>query len=95
MRSAWARGDHTAGPRRVEQTELDADGIGYFAHDAAERIDLADQVALGDAADGRVAGHLGDEVQIHGDHGGAAAHAGGGAGGFAPGVSGADDDDVE
>jgi hypothetical protein len=34
------------------------------SHYAAERIDLADDVAFGDAADRRVAGHLADEVEI-------------------------------
>ena len=52
--------------RGVEQAELDADGIGDFAHDAAEGVDFADEVALGDAADGGVAGHLRDEVEVHG-----------------------------
>jgi hypothetical protein len=51
-------------------------------------------VALGDAADGRVARHLRDQVQVHGDHGGAQAHARAGARGFAAGVTGADDHDV-
>jgi len=30
--------------------------------------DFTNQVTLGDAADGGVARHLRDEVQIHGDH---------------------------
>ena len=93
--SICARGDQTAGPRDVfKQAELDADGVGDFAHDAAERVDLPHQVTLGDAADGRVAGHLRDQVEIHGDHRGPEAHAGAGPGGLAPGVAGADHDDV-
>jgi hypothetical protein len=47
----------------VEQAELNAGGVGDDSHHAAERVDLAHQVALGDAADGRVAGHLGDVVE--------------------------------
>ena len=74
----------------VEQAELDADGVGDLAHDAAEGVDFADQMALGDAADGGVAAHLGDEVEVHGDEGGFEAHARGGHGGFAAGVAGAD-----
>ena len=50
--------------RGVEQAELDADGVGDLAHDSAERVDFAHQMALGDAADGGVAGHLRDEVEI-------------------------------
>ena len=75
----------------VEQTELDADGIGDLAHDAAQGVDFADQVALGDAADGRIAAHLGDQVHIHGDEGGLEAHARRGHGGLAAGVSRAHD----
>ncbi len=42
----------------VEQFEMDAGGVGGFAHQAVQRVDLADQVAFADAADGGVAGHL-------------------------------------
>jgi hypothetical protein len=51
-------------------------------------------VTLGNAADGGVAGHLRDQVQVHGDHGRLQTHSRGGAGGFTPGVTGADDNDV-
>ena len=78
----------------VEKAELDADGVGELAHDAAEGVDLAHQVPLGDASDGGVARHLRDQVEVHGDHGGAETHARASAGGFAPGVTGADDHDV-
>jgi len=62
-RRAWRPdGGAAAG---VEQAELGADGVGDFAHHAAERVDLAHEVRLGDAADRRFAGHLRDEVQIH------------------------------
>ena len=79
----------------VEEAELDAAGVGYFAHDAAEGVDFADEVALGYAADGGVAGHLGDEVQVEGEEGRAEAHARGGRGGFAAGMAGAYDQDVK
>jgi len=49
-------------------------------------------MALGDAADGGVAGHLRDEVKVKREQSGAQAHAGRGHGRFAAGVSGADDD---
>ena len=71
----------------VEQAELDADSVGHLAHDAAEGVDFADQVALGHAADGGIAAHLGDEVEVHGDEGGFEAHARRGHGGLAAGVS--------
>ncbi len=78
----------------IEQAELDSDRVRHFAHDAAERIDLAHQMALGDSADRRIAGHLGDQVEVHRDHGGAQAHAGAGPRRLAAGVAGADDHDV-
>ena len=79
----------------VEEAELDADGVGDFAHDAAEGVDFAHQVAFGDSADGGVAGHLRDEVEVEREECGAQAHARGGRGGFAAGMTRADDDYVE
>ena len=81
--------------RSIEQAKLDADRVGDFAHDAAEGIDFADQMALGNSADGGVAGHLRNEVDVQRVEGGLQAHAGRGHGGFASGVSGADHDYVE
>ncbi len=80
--------------RGIEQAELDADGVGDFAHDAAEGVDFAHEMALGDAANGGVAGHLRDEVEVEREESGAQAHARGGHGGFAASVSGAYDDYV-
>ena len=59
----------------VEQAELDADGVNHLAHDAAQRVDLAHQVALGDAAYGRIAGHLRDQVEVDRVESGLQAHA--------------------
>ncbi len=81
--------------RGVEQAELDADGVGDFGHDAAESVDLADDVSLGDAADGGVAGHLRDEIGVEGEQRGAQSHARRGHGGFAAGMTGADYGNVE
>ncbi len=89
-----ARAPDGGAARGVEQAELDADGVGDFAHDAAERVDLADEMALGHAADGRIAAHLRDEVEVHGDERGLEAHARGSHGGLAAGVAGADHDDI-
>ena len=79
----------------VQKAELDSYGVGDFAHDSAEGVDFADQVAFGDASDGGVARHLRDEIDVEGVKGSLESHAGAGYGGFAAGVSGADDDDVE
>ena len=58
-RSAWQRVARTAGPFEAFSVRhwMPA-AVGGLRHDAAERVDLLDQVALADAADGRVAAHL-------------------------------------
>lgn len=81
--------------RCVQETELDTDGISDFAHDSAESINFADQMAFGDSANSGVAGHLRDEIDIQGVEGGLEAHAGCGHGRLASGVAGADDYYVE
>ena len=43
-------------------------------HRAAQGVDLADDLALGDATDRRVAAHLADGVAVHRQQGGAQAH---------------------
>jgi hypothetical protein len=80
--------------RRVEQAELDADGIGDLAHDAAEGVDFANEMAFGDAPDSGVAAHLGDEVEVHGNDGSPKTHTRCGHGGLASGVTGAHNDNV-
>ena len=93
----------TLGPRRphrrtarsVKQTELDADRIGNFAHDPAQRVHFADQVSLGNAAHGGIAGHLGDEIDVKRVQRRLQPHARGRHGGFAPGVSRAHDNHIE
>ena len=89
-----ARAPDGGAARGIEQAELDANSIGDFAHDAAERVDFADQMALGDAADGGVAAHLRDEVEVHGDERGLQAHARGSHGGLAAGMTGAHHDHI-
>ena len=46
--------------RTVEKAELDASLIGNPSHEAVQRIDLADEMTLAQAADRRIAGHLAD-----------------------------------
>jgi hypothetical protein len=41
---------------------LDTHGVGHFAHYTAQRVDLTHQVALRDASNRRIAGHLRDQV---------------------------------
>ena len=55
-----ARSAHRRPLAAVQHAELDAGAIDRAAHEAVERIDLADQMALGETADRRVARHLAD-----------------------------------
>jgi len=54
----------------IEDPTVDPGGIGGTAHQAPQGIDLPDQVALADAADGGIAGHpaQGGGVLCHQDH---------------------------
>ena len=79
----------------VEEPELDAGGVGHAAHDAVERIDLADEVALPEAANGRVAAHLADGLDLVRQQQRTRAQTCGSRCGLAASVAAADDDDVE
>ena len=79
---------------RVKKPELDSSLINRQAHLAAQRIHLAHQVALADAADRGIAGHLSDVVEIERQYQGLGAHPRRGERGLDPGVPGADHDDV-
>ncbi len=79
---------------RVEKAELNSSFVGRQAHLAAERVDLADQVSLADAADRGIARHLAYMVEVECEHQGVRAHPGGGQCSFNTGVTGADNDDV-
>ena len=79
----------------VEQAELDPGAVGDPAHEAVESVDLAHQVALAEAADGRVARHRADRRDAVGHERGARADARRGGGGLAAGMPAADHDDVE
>ena len=61
-----ARALHGGTLGAVEQPELDAGGVGDAAHQPVEGIDLAHEVALAEAADGRIAGHLADRGEACG-----------------------------
>ena len=59
-----ARGSNRGTLAGVEDPELDTGVIGGNGHDAAQRIDFLDEMSLANAANGRVAGHLTQGVQI-------------------------------
>ena len=48
----------------VEHAEVDGGGVDGAAHESAQGVDLADQLPLGQAADGWIAAHLGDGVEV-------------------------------
>src|SRR5271163_3508991 len=91
LRAAGANGRALA---RIQKSKLDSSLVGRQAHLAAKGVDLADQVTLADAADGRVAGHLADVIEVESEHQRARAHPGRRERGFDSGVAGADNDDV-
>ena len=68
--------------------------VGQLAHDAAQRIDLSDQVPFRNSADRRVARHLRDKINIHGDHRGSQTEPGASSRRLATGMTGADNDDI-
>jgi hypothetical protein len=80
---------------RIQGAKLDTRTIGGPRHRASERVDLADQVPLADAADRRVATHLADGRQALGHEQRARAHPGSSECRLGAGVAAADDDDVE
>ena len=87
-RSAWARGDCTAGPRdRFSKPKLDPGAVNDPAHDSAERVDLPHQMALCDPANRRITGHLADEIEVQRHQCSLRAQARGGRGRLATGVA--------
>ena len=90
-----ARRAHRRALARVEHAELDAGAIGGARHHAAERVDLPHQMALADAADGRIAAHLAERLDVLREQQRARAHARRRQRGLGAGVAAADDDHVK
>ena len=59
-----ARGSNRGALAGIENSELDTGVIGGNSHDATQRIDFLDEMSLTNAANGRIAGHLAQGVQI-------------------------------
>ncbi len=85
---------HGGSLARIQKSKLDSGLVGRQAHLAAERVNLADQVALADTADRRVARHLADMVEVEREHQRARTHPGRSQRGFDTGMAGTDDDNV-
>ena len=58
---------HRGALAAVQHAELDAGQVGHLAHQAVERVDLADQMPLAKPANGRIAGHFADGREAVGD----------------------------
>ena len=78
----------------IEQAELNAGGVRHPAHQAVERIDLADEMAFSQAADRRIAGHRAYLVSAQRHKRGARARTGGSTCCLAAGVAAADHHDI-
>ena len=79
----------------VQEPVLDAGAVCDLRHLAAERVELADEVALARAADGGVAGHIAHRVEVYGEANGRYAEPRGGERRLDPGVSRADHCDIK
>ncbi len=90
-----ARGAHGRALAGVEDAELDATLVGGGRHGAAQRVHFFHQVALTDAADGGVAAHLAQRLDVVGQQQGRGAHARGGQCRLGTGMATANHDDVE
>ena len=78
----------------VKHAELDAGPVGHAAHQAIERVDLADQVALAEPADRRIAGHLADGREAVREQNRIGTELGGRRRGFCARMPASDNDDV-
>ena len=87
-----AAGAHGRALAGVQNAELNAGFVGPFAHAAAEGVDFAHQMPLGQTADGGIAGKMTDAVHVAGDDEHVVAQTGERHGRFTAGVSGPDDD---
>ncbi len=89
------RATHRRSLAAIEHAELDAGDVRDPAHQAIQRIDLTNQMALAETPDRGIAGHHPDGRKPMGHQRRPGADARRGARGLAAGVAAADDDDVE
>src|SRR4029450_1748157 len=67
--SLGARRLHCRSTASIEHPELDAGLIDDPSHKTAQRVDLADEMALGNSTDRWIARHLSDQVEAQRDQG--------------------------
>ncbi len=78
----------------IQQTELDPRLVRQAAHDAVQRVDLADKVALAKTADSRIAGHGAQCLDPQRDKSSRHTHPGGCCCRFGARMAAADHDDI-
>ena len=78
----------------VEQTEMDCRLIRNLSHLAPQGIDFLDQLTLGQASDGGIAGHQGDGIQADVEQGRFTTHPRRGQCGFTARMASPDDNDI-
>ena len=88
------RSPHRRSLAAVEHPAVDRGAVGGARHQPVEHVELADQMALADPADRRVARHLPDVFGAEGQQADARAAPGRGRRSFAAGMAGADDEHV-
>src|SRR5437588_12846749 len=79
----------------IKQAKLNARCVDDFAHYSAERIDFANEMALGYSANRRIAAHLSDRICVERNKSSARANACSDVSSLTPGVSRSDYDDVK
>ena len=89
-----AEGVDSGALAKVQHPVLDARAVGGLCHFPAQRVKLPHQMALARAADGGVAGHIADGVQIDREHDRLQPHPRTGQPCLDPGVSRADHGDI-
>jgi hypothetical protein len=78
----------------IQHPELNPGGINCLTHQSTQRINLSHNLTLGNASDGRIAGHLPHRVEIGGQQSGAGTYPGSSGRCFGTRMSGSDHDDV-
>ncbi len=79
----------------IQKTKLNARRIGHPAHHAVQRINFPHQMSLPQPANGRVAGHFANSLQLMGDQQGLRPESRGRRRRFAACVPSSDDDDIK
>ena len=90
-----ARAPHGRPLGTVQEAELNPGLVAQSGHQTVHGIDLADQMALAQPADGRVAGHFSDGLEFLGQQNGASARARGRRRRLAARMTPADNNDIE